>query len=302
MHSEPSHFNRPSNSSSDELWAAARRNAYDTYLCALLAPRQVRADLVVLSAFFGEIARVPFIVSEPLLAEVRLQWWRDWLDSMKTVQRLESLPGENEAYTGHNLADAVADIVYRYNLPIEPLAAMLETHSVECYAGIMPDQWALEQHIQTTTGTERHVMAKVRGVETKIDDGKFITAADQAIGRVSLLRRLRHCQSRGYWPFPIDDWSDQRDPASLFKPQNSALLRASIDREFAKARDAGRQAKCLARDVSKAARQSALQLALVEPYLRAFEASIKSEPFPVAEISPLTRVCRLWWANKSGRF
>ena len=57
-----------------------REGDRDRYLCALLAPDQARGSLASLYAFNLELARVRELVSEPMLGEVRMQWWKDLLD------------------------------------------------------------------------------------------------------------------------------------------------------------------------------------------------------------------------------
>ncbi len=54
-----------------------RRLDHDRYLAALFAPAEARAALLALYAFNLELARVPELVTEPLLGEVRLSWWRE---------------------------------------------------------------------------------------------------------------------------------------------------------------------------------------------------------------------------------
>jgi hypothetical protein len=52
----------------------------DRYLSALLAPRGKRPQLLALYGLNHVISRVPAQVSEPMLGEIRLQWWRDELE------------------------------------------------------------------------------------------------------------------------------------------------------------------------------------------------------------------------------
>ena len=59
--------------------ASARLNAPDRYYAALFAPAAVRDDLIALAAFCGEIARIGRQVSEPVMGEIRITWWRDAL-------------------------------------------------------------------------------------------------------------------------------------------------------------------------------------------------------------------------------
>ena len=54
-----------------------RRLDHDRYLTTLFAPAAARPLLIALYAFNTEVARVGEIVSEPIIGQMRLQWWRD---------------------------------------------------------------------------------------------------------------------------------------------------------------------------------------------------------------------------------
>ena len=64
--------------------AIVRAADRDRYISALLAPADRRLDLMTLYAFDAELARIATTVSEPLLGEIRLQWWRDALAPLLT--------------------------------------------------------------------------------------------------------------------------------------------------------------------------------------------------------------------------
>ena len=57
--------------------ALVRRVDYDRYLTALFAPPPARERLFALYAFNHEIAKVRETVSEPMIGQIRLQWWRE---------------------------------------------------------------------------------------------------------------------------------------------------------------------------------------------------------------------------------
>ncbi len=59
-----------------------RNRDHDRYLCALYAPDKARDGLIVLLAFNNELAEVNDKVSEPMLGEIRLQWWRDAIEDL----------------------------------------------------------------------------------------------------------------------------------------------------------------------------------------------------------------------------
>lgn len=63
--------------------ASVRRNDPDHFLTALFAPPERRETLFVLYAFNHELARARAMVSEPALALIRLQWWREVIEGAR---------------------------------------------------------------------------------------------------------------------------------------------------------------------------------------------------------------------------
>src|SRR5947209_11426724 len=61
--------------------ALVRRHDLDRYQTALFAPAGRREALLALYAFNYEIARVRETVTQPMLGQIRLQWWREVLDT-----------------------------------------------------------------------------------------------------------------------------------------------------------------------------------------------------------------------------
>jgi phytoene synthase len=57
--------------------ALVRRHDHDRFQTALFAPSGRREALFALYAFNYEVARVRETVSEPVLGQIRLQWWRE---------------------------------------------------------------------------------------------------------------------------------------------------------------------------------------------------------------------------------
>src|SRR5437763_4064067 len=58
-----------------------RRHDRNRYQTALFAPSDRREALLALYAFNYEIARVRETVTQPMLGQIRLQWWREVLDA-----------------------------------------------------------------------------------------------------------------------------------------------------------------------------------------------------------------------------
>jgi NADH dehydrogenase [ubiquinone] 1 alpha subcomplex assembly factor 6 len=71
----------PGGSRLSPIGALVRRRDPDRYQTALFAPPGRREALFALYAFNYEVARVRESVSEPMLGQIRLQWWREVVDA-----------------------------------------------------------------------------------------------------------------------------------------------------------------------------------------------------------------------------
>ena len=54
----------------------------DRFSAAMAAPVAARPVLFPIYAFLLEVARAPWLTEEPMIAEMRLQWWRDVLEEI----------------------------------------------------------------------------------------------------------------------------------------------------------------------------------------------------------------------------
>ncbi|MDX2484914.1 MAG: squalene/phytoene synthase family protein [Pseudodonghicola sp.] len=74
--------------STDDLAACAdlvQRGDPDRFLATMAAPPPARAVLFPLFAMNVEVSRAPWVTQEPMIAEMRLQWWRDALEEIATA-------------------------------------------------------------------------------------------------------------------------------------------------------------------------------------------------------------------------
>lgn len=63
--------------SADYCQDQVRQFDHDRYLTVLFAEADARPDLFALYAFNLEVAKTAEVVTEPMLGQIRLQWWRD---------------------------------------------------------------------------------------------------------------------------------------------------------------------------------------------------------------------------------
>ena len=101
------------------LEACARlveRGDPDRFRVTMAAPPAARAALLPLYAFNLEVARAPWVTKEPLIAEMRLQWWRDALDAAAAGATPQA----------HEVAGPLAALIQARGLDVGPLAGMVE--------------------------------------------------------------------------------------------------------------------------------------------------------------------------------
>ncbi len=63
-----------------------KRSDPDRFLAAMAAPAPAREVLFPLYALNVEVSRAPWVTQEPMIAEMRLQWWRDALEELSQGQ------------------------------------------------------------------------------------------------------------------------------------------------------------------------------------------------------------------------
>src|SRR5271165_1963078 len=76
------------------LAAMVRRHDPDRFLTALFAPPERREAVFLVYAFNHEIARAREVVSEPALALIRLQWWREVVEGARRRHEVAGPLGE----------------------------------------------------------------------------------------------------------------------------------------------------------------------------------------------------------------
>ncbi|MEO5337678.1 MAG: squalene/phytoene synthase family protein [Magnetospirillum sp. WYHS-4] len=156
--------------------ALARRLDNDRFLCALAAPAVEREGLFALLALGAELFQIRHRAREPLLRQIRLQWWRDSVESV---------------FAGHPprqpTAEALAETIARHGLERSLFDRLLDGHQADLADGPPDDSEGLAQ---ATAGTLTLLALQVLGVR----DGPVAEAGHRvgiAWGLVDLARRGR---------------------------------------------------------------------------------------------------------------
>lgn len=259
---------------------AARRTEPDRYLAALLAPQAVSSDLIALAAFVGDIARIVHAVSDPMMGELRLQWWRDALVNLR-----------RGTATGSPIADTVGAVMRSCALPEALFMSIIDARSRDLDAQEPLSDTAVESYSNDTEGAAFQLAGHVLGVNEQPGVPGLMFAAGQAYGSVRLLHSLPRTLATGRAPAPF------AGVAGAIDDGGAALTASMRDSTIRWLEEARRRA----REAPPAALPAILPLALVEPYLKALERQGPNSVRQTADILPLRRVWQLWRASVFGR-
>jgi 15-cis-phytoene synthase len=155
-----------------------RTHDRERYIATLFAPDELRPHLFALYAFGLEIARIPKLVSEPQVGEIRLQWWLDTLTAIEAGQAVD-----------HPVAQAFAVVVQKYSLPMEHLENFVDAWRNDLYADQFPSLFALESFVAETEAAMMQFAAIILDRPAAAAASAVVGPAGAAFGLARVLAR-----------------------------------------------------------------------------------------------------------------
>ena len=123
------------------LGSFVRQHDPDRFLCALFAPAMQREALFALLAYNHELARAREVASQPMLALIRLQWWREVVENA----------AEGRPARQHEVAAPLHILVADGTLAAADLLAMADAREAEAEEG-MPSTGAFQAYLRGSAG------------------------------------------------------------------------------------------------------------------------------------------------------
>ena len=163
-----------------------RRADPDRFLAAMAAPVTARRVLFPVYAFNVEVARAPWVTAEPMIAEMRLQWWRDALSEIReggTVRRHEVVSPLAEMLDGEG-----ADL----------LDQLIVARRWDIYRDPFEDEAHFRDYLDKTAANLMLVAASALGA---VDEAP-IREAGFAHGLANWLRAIPALERAGRVPLP----------------------------------------------------------------------------------------------------
>ena len=261
----------------------------DRYFACLFAPENKRNHLFALYAFSLELARIREIVSEPMLGEIRMQWWRD------------ALGGDARGEVSANpIAAALLDTVQTFNLPVQALRNLIEGRSFDLYDDPMPTRSDLEGYCGETCSSLIRLASLVLADGRDPGGAEACGHAGVAFAITGLLRALPWHAARGQLYVPADLL--QKHGVTREEIVSGAVTPALCD-ALAEMRALARHHYDAAvkgvTQIEEGARAALMPLAVVPLYLKRMEKG-SYEPFRTLINAPLwRRLLALWMFARS---
>ena len=161
-----------------------QRGDPDRFAAVMAAPTAARARLFPLYAFNLEVARAPWVSKEPMIGEMRLQWWRDVV--------------AEPAPRAHEVAGPFHALIHQAALPLAVIDRLIEARIHDVYGEPFADGAAFHAYLDDTAGGLMWLAAKACGGT----DEPAARALGWAMGLANYLRALPELEARGRQPLP----------------------------------------------------------------------------------------------------
>ncbi|OYU19932.1 MAG: phytoene synthase [Rhodobacteraceae bacterium PARR1] len=172
----------------DACAALVERGDPDRFAALMAAPVAARGPLAVLYAYNLEIARAPWVTKEAMIAEMRLQWWRDIV--------AEAAAGKPAR--AHEVAGPLAALIAQGRVDTAVLDRMAEARRWDIYTDAFADEAALDAYLEDTAAGLTWASAQALGAGPGAEGA--VRGYGWAMGLANFLRAVPELEDRGRIP------------------------------------------------------------------------------------------------------
>jgi 15-cis-phytoene synthase len=267
-----------------------RSHDFPRYAATLFVSPLQRRGLLALYAFNVEIARVRDSVSQPLPGEIRLQWWSDML--------------AGRAYggvEGNPVAAELLAAIQHWELPVEPLARLVDEHQFDLYNDPMPTMAALEGYANDTSSMLLALAAQMLGPPSEAID-HVARHAGLALAFAQVITSLPRDAARRQLFVPLQLLASHGSTIEeVFAGRPTPAIRAALLELIDEAKRHLKTALRLLPEVPPQVRPAFLPLALVRRDLTRMSRT-DANPFQPHVTSRLVMLWTLWRASRLKTF
>lgn len=168
-----------SDQDSAQIGEDVKQYDYDRWLCSLFTDAERREALFALISFNIELSRIRETVSEPMLGDIRLQWWREAISSL-----------ENAMIKRHPVVDALHLVHHQKPLDFTLMQAMIDTRARDLDPTPMETDTDLIAYAEGTGGALQQMIARMLGAEAGSPVDEAAKHAGRAFALTGILRAI----------------------------------------------------------------------------------------------------------------
>ena len=262
-----------------------KQHDIDQYYAGLLMPEEYRRKYFTLVAFNGELVKIREQTQEAMIAEIKLQWWRDALTAFSAKK--ERIVREHPILLELDALQPSAEV-------IQNMQAIIEARSFDLYEQ-GPQSWtALTDYVENTSGllNETAVLWSLGATETKTGYLAQAKSAGSAWGMVNIILAVTRHALSGKSFIPGEEWN----AGHQFSQEELEKLRVKIEKMQQYCLDALSNAGSKEKDLRPFLALNAIS--------KKYCTLLKRENFMVDKFSgqQISRIGRLWLILKNNFF
>lgn len=166
-----------------------QRGDPDRFRAVMAAPVETRAQLFPLYAFNLEVARAPWVTQEPLIAEMRLQWWRDVVEN-----------ASSGAARAHEVAGPLHELIRDFGLPVEVLDRLIAARRWDIHREPHDGAKGVSDYLEDTGAGLMWLAARALGAPDAAEAP--VRAYGWATAAAMYIRAVPELKARGRQPLP----------------------------------------------------------------------------------------------------
>lgn len=194
----------------------------DRFRAVMAAPVEARAQLFPLYAFNLEVARAPWVTQEVLIAEMRLQWWREVVET-----------AGSGAARAHEVAGPLHELIRDFGLPVAVLDRLIAARRWDIHSDPHEGAEGLASYLEDTGAGLMWLAARALGAPDAAEDA--VRAYGWASAAAMYIRAVPELKARGRRPLPEGVSEKDLSRLGLEKLAEARKARRTVPKEISPA-------------------------------------------------------------------
>jgi len=279
-------------STAEYISSLVAKDDHDRFLTAMFAPPATRGGVMALYAFNAGVARLRESVSENLIGQMKLQWWRDVI---------AAIYDDGAVPQGNPVVAALEGTIKAYGLSQEHFEMLLDARARDMADESPPDVEALESYAEGTSASLTALILEVLGARdaATMAAGRHVGTAWALTG---ILRAVLFHARANRFLLPQDLLTAEKLTGhDLQERRNAAKIAVVVERIADLARAHLDKARASRKNVDRRALPALLPATLADEYLKGL-ARRRYDVFDPRHVLQRPAALRLTWNAFWGKY